>query len=469
LNFKNIRVLYLTVGIAVILRLLYVERPAFWFDEAFLILMARRISFNSPLPLLPFAEELFADHPPLFIWILSPFVKAFGPNEFFLRLPSVFFGTCTVIVIYFFGRLLANQFVGNLSSLLLALLPFHIVYSQQATNYSAFLFFFVFSLYLFYRSILKSERRILYASAAMTTLALFTHYLAILIYPIQFASLILSDKKKMIYNRHVWVSWIIGIIPFFFWIFFAPQSLRHLTRTPPLAKTPLVYYFTVIDDLFSYPLALMTLFYCISFKKPWKMTFQQGLIISWLVVSFSFLFFGLQIYDERYAFPVIPPILLSGALFLSKINSSVKIDTKIEFREEKALFKPFLVALLIVSVILGTSPNYVYLARNQMWWMKANWRDASRYLLVNYREGDAIYSTSFIPVRLYTNLRVEPLKEEVELITNLQIKSGRIWFLIDIVEEELLDNRFLNFLTEKCSLKHIAPNRTVKVYLFQKL
>lgn len=97
---------------------------------------------------------------------------------------------------YYFGCLLANQLVGNLSSLLLALLPFHIVYSQQATNYSTLLFFFVSSLYLFSRSILKSERRTLYASAAMTTLALFTHYLATLIYPIQFTSLILSDKKK---------------------------------------------------------------------------------------------------------------------------------------------------------------------------------------------------------------------------------------------------------------------------------
>jgi len=86
-----------------------------------------------------------------------------------------------------------------------------------------------------------------------------------------------------------------------------------------------------IDDLFSYPLALMTVFYCISSRKPWKMTFQQSLIISWLVVSFLFLFFGLQIYDERYAFPVIPPIILSSALFSSEITSSFKIDTKNKF------------------------------------------------------------------------------------------------------------------------------------------
>ncbi len=83
-----------------------VNPPSISWDEAsigynaYTILTTGRDEHNTFLPLNTFAA--FGDYkPPLPIYLTVPFVALFGLNEVAVRLPSVIFGTLTILVLYF--------------------------------------------------------------------------------------------------------------------------------------------------------------------------------------------------------------------------------------------------------------------------------------------------------------------------------------------------------------------------------
>jgi 4-amino-4-deoxy-L-arabinose transferase-like glycosyltransferase len=80
------------------LRLLFLGHQSLWMDEAFSVWMASQ-------PLHTLLQVIRHDaHPPLYYTLLHFWMK-YGHNEAYLRIPSVFFGVLTTIILFF----LANQ------------------------------------------------------------------------------------------------------------------------------------------------------------------------------------------------------------------------------------------------------------------------------------------------------------------------------------------------------------------------
>lgn len=92
--------------------------------------------------------------PPLYIYITSASMILFGKSEFAIRLPSVFFGTLSVIVLYFLVKYMANIHpvisqkgsavrLGLLSAYILAISPWHVQFSRAGFEANLGLFFFM--------------------------------------------------------------------------------------------------------------------------------------------------------------------------------------------------------------------------------------------------------------------------------------------------------------------------------------
>ena len=112
----------------------------------------------------------------IFTWLLRPW----GDGEFILRLPSAVAGTLTVLAVYLLGRRLFGTRVGLVSSLLAALLPYALWYSQEARNYALFMLLTTLQMYFAFTALKRGRVIDWLGLALLTTLNLYTHYVAFL-------------------------------------------------------------------------------------------------------------------------------------------------------------------------------------------------------------------------------------------------------------------------------------------------
>jgi hypothetical protein len=94
----------------------------------------------------------------LYIYIQSFVAFFFGVNEFSLRLPGVIFSVASIPMIYLFGRSLFNSKVGLLSAFLITFSVWEIEVSRYARAYAAYQFFYILSLFTFYKGFIKGEK-----------------------------------------------------------------------------------------------------------------------------------------------------------------------------------------------------------------------------------------------------------------------------------------------------------------------
>ncbi|MFQ6100879.1 MAG: glycosyltransferase family 39 protein [Anaerolineae bacterium] len=75
-------------------------------------------------------------HPPLYYLLLHFWLALFGDGEVAVRALSALLGTLTIPALYLLGRRLADEKVGLLAALLLAVSPFHVRFAQETRMYT---------------------------------------------------------------------------------------------------------------------------------------------------------------------------------------------------------------------------------------------------------------------------------------------------------------------------------------------
>lgn len=164
---SNITV-YLIIGIifaaALFLRLYRLnEFPVgFHIDEASLgyngysLLLTGKDENNNPFPLY---IDMFGDNRPSgyhYLTILP--IKVFGLTEFATRLPGALFGSITVFAIFFFiMAIFQDKRLGLISSLLIAVAPWHFALSRASVEAIVALFFIIMGFGLFFYSLQKQK------------------------------------------------------------------------------------------------------------------------------------------------------------------------------------------------------------------------------------------------------------------------------------------------------------------------
>ena len=199
-----------------ILRLINLNQ-SLWLDEAVQVVTSKG-------PFLGIFAELQGDfHPPLYHFLMWGWAHLFGNGEIAIRLPSVFFGTATIYIVYLIAKeiSLANSFTSQesksllrhlrgvsfacLAALFLATAPFHIYYSQEARMYSVGTFLAAGSFYFFLK-LLKSDKGRIKENKGntlgyllFTLLALYTDYYAFFVLLAQWIFLLIKKRYLLLF------------------------------------------------------------------------------------------------------------------------------------------------------------------------------------------------------------------------------------------------------------------------------
>lgn len=122
-------------------------RSGLGFNETIHVYAAKSI-LEKGLPELPSGK--IYDRALLFTQSVALSFKLFGVSELSARLPSIVFGALSVILVFFIGRGFGSS-VGLIAALLMAFMPFEVGWSRACRMYSMYQFFFLLTLYSFYR------------------------------------------------------------------------------------------------------------------------------------------------------------------------------------------------------------------------------------------------------------------------------------------------------------------------------
>lgn len=121
----------LTIGaiffVAILLRLWKLDSLSFWFDEATSVCYSRAFS----------SGFFFLNH---YFGVLNFLLEIFGVDEFWLRIPSVFFSLGALFLLYWLARNFFRPVEATLALFFMALSPFQIWYAQEVRYYSALQF-----------------------------------------------------------------------------------------------------------------------------------------------------------------------------------------------------------------------------------------------------------------------------------------------------------------------------------------
>ena len=164
--------------VALALRLLGLSTQNIWYDEHWTLRVALA-------PLTQLLDLLVAEEgskPPIYFGLMHYWVKL-GSSEFWLRLPSVLFGSLDAVVAAALGRQLFGA-RGTALGWLVVLSPFHIYYSQEARPFALWGLFTTTALLFHLRYCATPQRRFLLGYVTTTLLACYTFTYALFFLPL---------------------------------------------------------------------------------------------------------------------------------------------------------------------------------------------------------------------------------------------------------------------------------------------
>lgn len=167
-------VLIIAIGVVAIATRFYkLTGRSLWLNE---IVTAQSAHLATPGDVIA-QSTVYVNQAPLFTlitWLLRPW----GDGEFILRLPATIAGALTVFAVYLLGKELFGWRAGLVASLLMAVSPDAVWYSQEARNYALLMLLTTMQMYFALTAVTRGRRTDWLGLAVVTTLNLYTHYLA---------------------------------------------------------------------------------------------------------------------------------------------------------------------------------------------------------------------------------------------------------------------------------------------------
>ncbi|HSV94386.1 MAG TPA: glycosyltransferase family 39 protein [Spirochaetia bacterium] len=151
----------------------------------------------------PLVFRSFDDYkPPLYVYLTIPFVKFLGLNVWSVRLPSAIAGVLTVFLVYLLVNALKifpdkkkNEALALVSSLLLAVSPWHLHFSRGAWEVNISTFLLVLGVYGFILGLKNSKYFSLFSVSF--ALSLFTYHSARIIAPLLVIALVIIHRQSL--------------------------------------------------------------------------------------------------------------------------------------------------------------------------------------------------------------------------------------------------------------------------------
>jgi mannosyltransferase len=415
---------------AAFLRVLYLTRKSFWLDEGVSVMISRLDGPNL-LHILWRREANMAFYYGLLrVWL------HFGQGEFFVRSLSVAFSVAAIPVIYLLGKDLLGQRPGLIAASLLSVHAWHIRYAQEARSYSLFFLLALLSSLFCLRGLQSSTRRNWTAYVVFSTLAIYSHFFAVLVVLAQWFAAYFFPRAdaRADFARSLKI---IGLLVLPLGVFIASRGLGPLNWIPRpgfpdlhrfaldltgnggsiLLLTYFVSCVTAIAaGLTSWSVVATTVDVLtrnaaagrafsrqtFSRQKSWESTWRYLFLFSWLLVPVVLtLGFSLikSVFLPRYMFACVAPLILLAADGVARLRP-------------RLLAVGFLLALVAFSV-RGTLAYY----RADFDLAREDWRGATSYVLANALPGDGLIFHSAqarMPFEYYADS--SPVRQRIRII-----------------------------------------------------
>ncbi len=220
---RHFLVLFLIILIAFVLRFYKLDSyPALNADEAaigynaYSLLETGKDEHGNPWPI---HFQSFNDYKPgLYVYMVVPFVKVLGLNEWSVRIPGALIGVLTVIVVYFLAKHFSDKSLNTnyyllptLASLGLAISPWHIHFSRGGWEVNVATFFISLGVLFLLKAFTNPKYFIL--CVLSFTLALYTYHAARIVVPLLVLGIGIINLQSLKKNlKIILISGFLGIL-----------------------------------------------------------------------------------------------------------------------------------------------------------------------------------------------------------------------------------------------------------------
>lgn len=418
--------LFVIILIGCGLRLYELTSRPFIADEAISTMAAIDISKTGYPPINPNGDVYWRSI--FHTSTMAGFFQIFGISVFIARIPSVIIGTLTIPLMYFFGKEIMNRKVGLISAFLLSINFLAIDLSREARMYAFMQFFYLLSLFFFYKGFESKKNKnyslfknkivlenlsipFLILSGFFFFISLLSHRLTAMILPSilgygLFIGYIKRHRCCTIKNQlDKYLSlFILGIIILVLGIIIGMSTgYRHqITSLFPhlglniraIIHSTLFYGLYILEHFpIEFGFAVVGIISIIYRKNK-----NGAFLITALVIplTLQILFFDFNWVTAKYIFHLVPIFLILGAIGIYDVAEHFNIWDQLKVPNR--VVPRFLVIILSLSLIF-TGSSYAYLATHRGKIISPYWRDSCEYVLFN-SENDTVIVTSvaFIPI-----------------------------------------------------------------------
>jgi mannosyltransferase len=211
------------------LRFYRIDHQSLWNDEGTSVALAQR-------DLVTIAREAARDiHPPLYYWLLNGWVRLAGSSELGIRSLSALLGLLLVALTYAAGSLLGGKRLGVTASLLAAISPFQVYYSQEARMYMLAAVLASGAMVALVRFVRARSWSSLAALILLEAAGLYTHYsFVFILLVLNVAYLLRLRKGDAMGQVGVWMASQAAVLLLYLpWL---PSALRQVTTWPSPAQ-----------------------------------------------------------------------------------------------------------------------------------------------------------------------------------------------------------------------------------------
>jgi len=262
---KKRPVIYLSILIILTIttRFLFLEKspPGFYADEASFgynavsIMESGRDEHGILFPVYFKAFEEYKN--PIFCYSIIPFLKIFGVSVFAVRVTSAFWGLATIILMFFVVKNYQKDIhAAFYSSLVLTLMPWHLIISRIAFEVVTFPFFILLFLYFWEKYLNTLKIQFTFIAAFCMGVCFYTYSTARLLVPLYCAGVFVIWFKEINKNKIIYATILLGLliplIPLFFWLQKYPDTLTHRFSAVSLWNHKLHYLENVFNIFFNY-------------------------------------------------------------------------------------------------------------------------------------------------------------------------------------------------------------------------
>lgn len=299
-------------------------------DEALYANLSKNILKTGDWLIMHQGAKTWFDKPPLYMWCTAVSYKIFGVNEFSARLTSGIFGVASILILYLFGKKIADKMTGLLSGLILLAFPHYVHFSKMGMMDVPITFFILLTLYLFWLGA-EREKYLFYSGAILCVSYLLKGFAAFLPLLIIIVYAVLSKNIRLVLKRQFLLGTALAFSVIFIWhlaqfLLAGPVALKgyfgfhvfqRATSVLEGHKGGLDYYIRAIFKK-NMPWSIMifaSVFYAAyrCFKDKDK---RLIFLLSWVFITY-FLYGAVRTKLHWYIMPIYPALALLSAFLLS--------------------------------------------------------------------------------------------------------------------------------------------------------